>query len=124
MKVLGGIIVAVLLLSSCVPAKKYNELLEKEKLCSEELSKFKTSALTFEGEANDLRSKYSSMSKQVAQLISDTTNLGKDFRTFAAKYAKMLQINEALEINYDKLRLTGARETATLQSELIAKQRD
>ena len=31
---------------ACVPAKKYNELLEREKLCTEELAKFKKSSRT------------------------------------------------------------------------------
>ena len=35
--------IVLLLLSACVPAKKYKDLLEREKVCSEELAKFKKS---------------------------------------------------------------------------------
>ena len=44
-----SIISIALTFTACVPAKKYQELLEKEKQCSEELEKYKNSALTNEG---------------------------------------------------------------------------
>ncbi len=122
MKFLGGVFLLVLLISSCVPANKYNELVEKEKLCSEELNKYKTSALNAQAEAADFKSKHSLLTKQVSQLKSDTTQLGADYRTMYAKYAKLAQINESLETTYNKLRLTGAKESAHLHSDLQSKQ--
>ena len=122
MKFLGGVFLLVLLISSCVPANKYNELVEKEKLCSEELNKYKTSALNAQAEAADFKSKHSLLTKQVSQLKSDTTKLGADYRTMYAKYAKLAQINESLETTYNKLRLTGAKESAHLHSDLESKQ--
>jgi len=122
MKLLGGIVLVILVATACVPAKKYNELVEKEKLCSEELNKFKRDALNYEGEAKDLRSKFELLSSQVESLKADTSALGHKYRTLYAKFDKIAQINEALELNYDKLRLTGAKESATLHAELEAKQ--
>lgn len=122
MKGLVGIIATVTLMTACVPAKRYNELVEKEKQCSEELSKFKNNALNFEAEASDFHSKYDVLTKEADQLKKDTTNLGQEYRTLRAKYDKLSAINETLETNYDKLRLSGARETATLQSDLQKKQ--
>ncbi|MDX2359457.1 MAG: OmpA family protein [Crocinitomicaceae bacterium] len=122
MKIFGGLILTVFLVASCVPAKRYNELLEKEQQCSEELAKYKNDALSFEAEAIDLKAKYDLLNTQVSELKNDTTELGQEFRTLRARYDKMAQINEILETNYDKLRLTGARETAMLHAELEAKQ--
>lgn len=122
MKLLVGIVASLLFVTACVPAKRYNELVEKEKQCSEELSKFKNSSLNFEADATDLKSRFDVLSNEVDHLKKDTTNLGQEHRVLLAKYNKMAAINETLETNYDKLRLSGARETATLQADLQQKQ--
>lgn len=122
MKKFSQLILAIVFLSACVPAKRYNELLEKEKQCSEELSKYKTNSMNFEAEAADLRTQKNLLDKQVEALKTDTTQLGQSYRTLRAKYDKMALINETLENNYDKLRLSGARETALLNADLQAKQ--
>jgi chemotaxis protein MotB len=104
-----------------VPAKKYNELLEREKKCSEDLEKYKSDAFTFEGKAKDLETRYDIAQKQVASLIKDTTNMGNDLRQLKAEYTKLQTENQSLEKAFDKLRASGAKQTATLQAELEAK---
>ena len=121
MKFLGGLIV-VLVFASCVPINKYNELLEKEKQCSEDLLKYKTDALNFEADATDLQSRHDVLATQVIALKADTSTLGSKYRTLYAKYDKLAQINETLERTYGKLRLTGAEESATLHADLEQKQ--
>jgi chemotaxis protein MotB len=116
--------VALLLISSCVPVKKYEELVEKEKLCSEELEKYKTSALSNEALAAELKTKSELLAGQVIQLKADTSSLGNQYRTLKAKYDRLAKQNEDLETNYNKLRLSGAKESADLNLELIAKQRE
>lgn len=105
-------------LSSCVPIKKYEELQAKEQTCSEELAKFKKDALNYEAQAKSYQSKFEVADAERQALIKDTTELGREYRTFRAKYDRLAAINEALETNYDKLRLSGAKETATLNAEL------
>ncbi len=120
MKILS-ILVVVISLLSCVPAKKYNDLLAKEQKCSEELEQYKSSALTNEGKAKDLEARYDQAKKEVTALKSDTSRLGNDYRLLMTQYDKMVIQNESLEKAFDKLRLSGAKETALLQSELEAK---
>ena len=117
--VFGGLL--LMGIASCVPAKKYNELLEKEKACSEELAKFKTDALNYEAEAKNFKSKYEVFKEEVNQLKADTTELGANYRKLRAKYDHIIQVNEALETNYNKLQLSGAAETARLTTDLEAK---
>jgi chemotaxis protein MotB len=104
-----------------VPAKKYNELLEKEQKCSEELEKYKSSALTNEGKAKDLQSRLNILQKETKALISDTSELGNKYRLLQTEYDKASIQLESMEKAFDKLRVSGARETATLQGELEAK---
>lgn len=117
----GIFIVGALCVTACVPAKKYKELLEKEKTCSAELEAYKTSALNNEGKAKDLESRYEVLKKEVSALKSDTNNLGNQYRFLQTQYDKMVVQNESLEKAFDKLRLSGAKETAMMQSELEAK---
>lgn len=121
MKSVFAILVLGIGFASCVPAKKYNELLEKEKQCSEELEKYKNDAQKYEADFKDYKAKYDLASKQLDQLIADSTRLGNEYRTLRAKYDKQIAINEALETNYNKLRLSGARDIAQLNTELEAK---
>ena len=115
------ILFSFFLLGACVPAKKYNDLLEREKKCSEELEAFKTSSMDNEGKAKDLETRYDVMKKEVTALKIDTSNLGNNYRLLQTQYDKMVIQNEALETVFDKLRIAGARETGLLQAELEGK---
>ena len=106
---------------SCVPAKKYKELLEKEASCNADLEKFKNDALEYEGKAKDLETRYGVMKKDLDKLITDTTELGRDLRMLQTQYAKILNENDDLQSKFDRFRLSGARETAGLQSDLETK---
>ena len=77
-----SIISIALTFTACVPAKKYQELLEKEKQCSEELEKYKNSALTNEGKAKDLQTKFDIASKEASALKKDTSDLGNKYRFY------------------------------------------
>ena len=115
------ILFSFFLLGACVPAKKYNDLLEREKKCSEELEAYKTSSLDNEGKAKDLQARYDVMKKEVTALKIDTSNLGNNYRLLQTQYDKMVIQNEALETVFDKLRIAGAKETGLLQAELEGK---
>ena len=121
MRIFGGLLAFMFLIGSCVPAKRYNELLEKEKQCSEELEMYKTKALDYEAEAMTLGARVEVLGKDVTKLKADTASLGHKHRTLLAKYDKLVQINETLENNYDKLRLSGAKDVAKLHADLEAK---
>ena len=114
-------ILAVVFLGACVPAKKYKDLVEREKKCSEELAQFKTSSLDFEGKAKDLEARYDVVKKEVSKLKADTSSIGSSYRILQTQYDKMALQNESLEKAFDKLRIAGSKETAILQAELEGK---
>jgi chemotaxis protein MotB len=114
-------LLSLALLVACVPAKKYNELVEKEKKCSEDLAMYKNSSLDFEGKSKELQEQYTLLTNEVKKLKADTNQLGNTFRVLQTQYDKMAQQNESLEKAFDKLRLAGAKETANLQAELESK---
>lgn len=118
---LSVLIIGLLVLGACVPAKKYNDLVEREKKCSEELEMYKTNALNYEGKAKDLEARYDVLKTDVEKLKADTTRIGNEYRILQTQYDKMVVQNESLEKAFDKLRLSGAKETANLQAELESK---
>ncbi len=116
-RIVAGLL-GVLMLSACVPAKKYNDLLEKEQKCSEEISKYKSDALNFEASAVDYQNQYERLLEEVVTIKTNAATIGQQYRTILAKYDRLVEINEALETTYNKLILTGSNETATLTSNL------
>lgn len=106
---------------SCVPAKKYNELVERERVCSEELATYKASALSNEGKAKELETRYEQLKQDVSRLKADTLKMGSDLRFLQAQYDLIVAENEANERKIDQMRLNGAKESAGYQADLEAK---
>ena len=110
-----------MLSTACVPARKYNDLVEREKKCSEELATYKNSSITHEGKAKDLEARFNVMQGEVTALRSDTTRLGQSYRMMQSQYDKMVLQNLAYEKRLEQERNAGARETGALQSDLEGK---
>ena len=113
--------IVLLLLSACVPAKKYKDLLEREKVCSEELAKFKKSSGEYESLSKDLQIKFANASRDLSKLIQDTTALGRKYRLLLRDYNIIDGEYKSLQKSFDKLKNLSARETAELQNQLEAK---
>lgn len=124
MKQLVILIIGLASFAACVPAKKYNELVEREKLCSEELEKYKSSSIDNEGKAKDFEARYDQLKKDVGTLKKDTLKLGSDYRFLQAQYDLMVAQNEAYERKLDQMRLSGAKETANYQADIEARNQE
>lgn len=103
---------------SCVPAKKYNDLLEREKQCSDELAKYKADAISYEGKAKEYEAELKVAKSKLNQLIADTSAMGNEYRRLNAMYHKEIKLRDLAEQNFNKLKLTGAKEVAILQKDL------
>jgi chemotaxis protein MotB len=123
-KTLAFAAICTLLFTACVPSKKYNELLEREKSCSEELAKYKKSSTDYEVQSKDLQSKYDLAAKEVSRLRGDTNQLGNQIRLMTREQETLEAQYETLENSFDKLKNLSAKETATLQTELEAKTKE
>ncbi len=115
------LIVLIFITASCVPAKKYKDLVAREKQCSEELEKYKNSSLEFEGKFKDLETRHEVAKKEIETLVADTTDLGSRLRLLKIQHDKLVDENDALQTKFDHLRKSGAKETAGLQSDLESK---
>lgn len=108
-------------IASCVPAKKYNELLAQQEQCQSDLEKYKAKALDFEGQTKDCRARYAAAVEQLSELKQDTTELGQEIRLLRALNQKAKDEMNAISERFDSYRKSGERTTADLQSALEAK---
>ena len=113
--------VGVLAIFACVPAKKYNDLLEKEKICSEDLKKYKTSALDNEAKLKSVEAQYEVAKTELKQIKRDTSALGNQYRSLKTQYAKAIGASQSLESELDKVKSRDAREVARMQADLETK---
>ncbi len=111
-------------LSACVSAKRFKELEERERICADELAKFKKSSNDFESKSKDLETKYDISSKDVNQLKQDTSKLGSTFRLLKRDYDLLKTQHTSLETSFEKLKNLSAKETAALQADLESKNRE
>ena len=109
------------LVSSCVSGKKYKELVEREKVCSQELEKFKRSSLDFEAKYKDFQVLYDVASAELAKIKKDTTILGEKYRKLFQDFQTLTAEHDVLENSFDKFRALNAKETTALQKQLEAK---
>ncbi|MDX1651360.1 MAG: OmpA family protein [Brumimicrobium sp.] len=121
MKNYWGVLIFSLIFVGCVPAKKYNELLQKEQECSEELTKFKTAALDNEAKLKTIEKQAALLKENVAALKRDTSELGQNYRNLQAQYRKATDINETLESELERIKNADAKELARMRSVLEAK---
>ena len=64
--------VSCLVAVSCVPMKKYKDVVEKAKVCEEELIAYKEKAIHFENKSNDLETSYHLIKEEVEKIKKDT----------------------------------------------------
>ena len=113
--------IVLLILSACVPAKKYKDLLEREKVCSEELAKFKKSSGEYEALSKDLQINFANASRDLSKLVQDTTALGSKYRLLLRDYNIIDGEYKSMQKSFDKLKNLSAKETAELQNQLEVK---
>jgi chemotaxis protein MotB len=112
---------ASLLITSCVPSKKYNELVEKEKTCAEELAKYKSLAIENEAKTKDLTVMSKQLQSELGELKKEHDVLSAEHRALKAEYDKAVELALILERKFDENRSLSTKQTAKLQAELEAK---
>ncbi len=98
---LAAIMLAIVFLSSCVPARKLDEANAKLTTCESELANLKKSALDNEAKVKELNELVSKMTKEQISLSRDTNLLGSNYRNLTAQYDKLNKTNMELT---DRLR--------------------
>ena len=109
---------------SCVPAKKFNELLEKEKACAESLAKYKNNNDMYESQAKDCIKRKEVLQKDLNRIKKELVGLQRTVDISGLEIEKLRTENQELESSFSKLSQMEAREVAAFQAEVEAKNRE
>jgi len=113
-------ILSTIILSSCVPARKYQDLESKQKECAEELDKLKSRNADLETLATEQHEKVVDLSDRVSRLKGDTTVLGKSLRMKERQYDKIDALNQRIQSQLESLQRGSAIENQRLMTDLNA----
>lgn len=121
-----GIVGLLITFSSCVTKAKYQELEEKYKKCSEDLTFTSSEKINYENKSKDLEQQVTSLSTQVEELRNDTLTLSRKLRQSEREYAKSKRDYDDLLKNFAELNINNSTEVNRLLGDLdeIKKQLD
>jgi len=114
-------LILVALASACVSSKKFKALEAQQKICAEELEKFKQSNQDYEAKVKELQTTVDALKKEASSLKSDTTKLGTTARTLSRELSKSMKELDELTKTFEKYKSTGAKEASVLQKQLEQK---
>lgn len=121
MRLFFGALVLMITLGACVPAKKYNELLAKQKECQDQLKGYKTSSLDNGAKLKTLQTKADIMQMDIKRLKADTAEMGKSLRVLKAEYEQALSLGESFQSKLDEIKNSDAKQLARMQADLQSK---
>ena len=108
----------VLIFTSCVPLKKYQDLEANYKKCQEEEAGYKTKALDAENQLAELKSHAEVLEVESKKLKEEKEATVNEYNKLQAEYDRVSQTNEVLEQKYAKVLANGSVETAKLINDL------
>lgn len=106
------------LLYSCVPARQFQELKEKNTKCEEERNMLKDKNKELSESVLEINSKMADLVKQNMALSNDTSVMGVSLRKLTKQYDKINQLNDELLRKQKDLLAGNAAETKELLTEL------
>lgn len=83
-------------LTSCVPARQYEELKDKEKKCAQELSEMKNNTLNCSTKLTECENDVQLLKRRVSNLQNDTMVMGNSMRLLTKNYDKLNQTYDLL----------------------------
>ncbi len=88
-KSIGIFIGLVIIATSCVTEKKYNELLGERNKCSEDLAYIKSKNVELSSTISDMEKELNKLKSSVKALVKDTTDLSMGLTEITEKYTKL-----------------------------------
>ncbi|NBP28762.1 MAG: hypothetical protein EBV23_04160 [Flavobacteriia bacterium] len=121
MKSVSIVLCTMLVVVSCVSSKKFKALQEQQRICTEELAKFKESSEFFQSKSELLQAKLDTANKTIAALRLDTARLGNSKRSLTRELGNSMKELDELTKTFERYKSTGQKETSALQKQLEQK---
>jgi len=114
------LLTATLLLSACVPSRKYEEEKARASAALAESEAAVAKARDAETALTELRGSNDEMKRRLVRLEQDTSVMGTSLRTMTVQYDKINKLNNELLEKYNKLLAGSGTENRKLLSDLEA----
>jgi chemotaxis protein MotB len=111
-------------LEACVPARQLEESKAREKKCAEENTRLKDGTRLTGDSLKEFKSRADELSKNVAELLHDTTIQGISYRRLNALYEELTDSYEKLLLNNERLQQGNSEEARRLIAQLNRAQED
>jgi len=100
---LGLIAFALLLVQSCVPNRKYQDMLSAKEAAQQETEAMRSSKERTEATNKELNATVETLTKRVTDLSKDTATLGAQYRQIRMQYDKINELNDILSKKSNEL---------------------
>jgi len=123
-KILIYLLICSIFFQACVPARKFEEISEKQEVCAGELKTLKTLKTELQTENTELGSENQQLNELTSRLIKDTTILGKSLRMKEKQYDKIDQLNKRIQDQLEMLQNGQSRQNKKLMADLEKRKSD
>ena len=123
-KIFIYILIFSVFFQGCVPARKFEEISEKQEICAGELKTLKTLKTELQTENTELESENQQLKELTSRLIKDTTNLGKSLRMKEKQYDKIDMLNKRIQDQLEILQEGQSIEKQRLIADLEKRKSD
>lgn len=117
-KYLTVVLLSAILLFSCVPARKFQELQDRNKICETDRESIKNANKDLNVKVTELTSNVSELKRQISGLLNDTTVMGLTLRKMTKQYDRINQLNDELLSKQGEIVKGNANSTMTLLAEI------
>ena len=115
---------ATIIFQACVPARKFEEVSEKQEVCAAELKTLKTLKTVLQTENTELESLNKQLNELSRRLLEDTTILGKSLRMKEKQYDKIDELNQRIQDQLEMLQKGQSIEKQRLMADLEKRKSD
>lgn len=123
-KILIYLFISSFFFQGCVPARKFEEISEKQEVCAGELKTLKTLKTELQTENTELESINQQLKELTSRLIKDTTILGKSLRMKEKQYDKIDLLNKRIQDQLEMLQKGQSIEKQRLMADLEKRKSD
>ncbi len=123
-KIFIYILIFSVFFQGCVPARKFEEISEKQEICAGELKTLKSLKTELQTENTELESENQQLKELTSRLIKDTTILGKSLRMKEKQYDKIDMLNKRIQDQLEILQEGQSIEKQRLIADLEKRKSD
>lgn len=113
-----------LLLTACVPPKKFQDLQAKQEECESERQRLLTENRKLSSDNEELNAQNAKMNREMEEMVDDTVKIGREYRAALSQFNNLNAQNKELLAKQSALRQQGTEENRRLLETLQETQLD